>query len=128
MSGVREPQKVPNELSGASYPLAQEAAARIRRIAEDVLRHAFPVLVRERVLPRSSYRPWIRMAKDYYGHAVSDGELAEVLKLELPQRFAEKIPSADYQWGYGGALVEAAVAAATLADDPYDVGSASGQR
>src|SRR5882672_3931837 len=95
MSGMREAQKVPNEMSGASYPLAQEAAARIRRIAEDVLRHAFPVLVRERV---------------------------------LPQRFAEKIPSTDYRWGYGGALVEAAVAAATLADDPYDVGSASVQR
>jgi hypothetical protein len=111
-----------------TYPLVPQAAARIRSIAEDVLRRALSVLVEERVVPRSRYRPWIRMAKDYYGHAVSDSELAEALKLELPERFAERFPSTDYRWGYGGALVEAAVAAATVADDPYDVASPSVQR
>ena len=68
------------------------------------------------------------MAKDYYGHAVPDSDLVEVLELELPQRFAKRIPSIDYPWTYGGALVEAAVAAATLADEPCEISSPSVQQ
>jgi hypothetical protein len=68
------------------------------------------------------------MAKDYYGHAVPASDLAELLKAELPERFAEKIPAVDYPWTYGGPLVEAAVAAATHADQPYEVASPSVQR
>ncbi len=34
----------------------------------------------------------------------------------------------DYPWGYGHALVEAAVASATIADEPYDVSSPSVRR
>lgn len=115
-------------MSERTFPLTPEQARRIRSVAEEVLRRSLPTLIVERVIPRSRYRPWIRMAKDYYGHAVADSDLAEVLEFELPQRFAKKVPGVDYPWTYGGALVEAAVAAATLADEPYETSSPSVQQ
>lgn len=111
-----------------SFPLAPEQTRRIRAVAEEVLRRSLPTLTEERVIPRSRYRPWIRMAKDYFGHAVSDSDLAQVLESELPQRFPKNMPSIDYPWAYGGPLVEAAVAAATLADEPYEISSPSVQQ
>jgi len=70
------------------------------------------------------------MARDYYGHAVEKGEgpLSQVLKAEIPRRFEmEGADPIDYPWSYASALLEAAVAAATLADEPYEVASPSVQ-
>ncbi|TMB53943.1 MAG: hypothetical protein E6J47_08745 [Chloroflexi bacterium] len=71
------------------------------------------------------------MAHDYYGQAVehSGGGLAEALSAALPERFdRRRAKSVDLPWGFARALLEAAVAAATLADEPYDVDSPSVQR
>ena len=81
--------------------------------------------------PGRKYQPWIRMAHDYYGQAVehSGGGLAEALSAALPERFdRRRAKSVDLPWGFARALLEAAVAAATLADEPYDVDSPSVQR
>jgi|SRR5581483_811711 len=114
----------------SAFALAADDEARIRQAALDALSRSFPRLVEERVLPRSRYRPWIWMARDYYGHAVEGegGQLAKALEAALPQRFKRSPgPGIDYPWNYAAALLEAAVAAATLADEPYDVTSPSVQ-
>ena len=70
------------------------------------------------------------MAYDYYGHAVegSEGALSKALADALPMRFEwRRGPAVDLPWHYPSALLEAAVAAATLADEPYDVASPSVQ-
>lgn len=70
------------------------------------------------------------LANDYYGHAVegSEGALSKALADALPKRFEwRRGPAIDLPWHYPSALLEAAVAAATLADEPYDVASASVQ-
>lgn len=112
------------------FPLAPADEARIRDAALDALSRSFSRLVEERVLPRSRYRPWIWIARDYYGHAVEvgDGPLAKALEAALPQRFERsKGLGIDFPWNYAAALLEAAVAAATLADEPYDIASPSVQ-
>jgi len=110
------------------FLLTAEGEARIRIAAEEALKSSFAMLTEERVLPRSQYRPWIWMARDYYGHAVEKGEgaLAQALTAEIPRRFEiEGADAIDYPWSYASALLEAAVAAATLAEEPYEVGSPS---
>jgi len=70
------------------------------------------------------------MARDYFGHAVerSEGPLAQALEAALPERFERQgAHPIDYPWNYASALLEAAVAAATLADEPYEVESPSVQ-
>ncbi|MGI8423631.1 MAG: hypothetical protein ACR2NO_05895 [Chloroflexota bacterium] len=112
------------------FSLAPADEALIREAAREALGRSFPRLNEERVLPRSRYRPWIWMARDYYGHAVEVGEgpLAKAFEAALPERFERsKGPSIDFPWNYSAALLEAAVAAATLADEPYDVASPSVQ-
>jgi hypothetical protein len=112
------------------FVLTAEDEARIREAARDVLRRSLATLAEERVVPRSRYRPWIRMARDYFGHAVerSEGPLAKALEAALPARFdRQRGPAPDHPWSYGSALLEAAVAAATMADEPCDVASPSVQ-
>ena len=112
------------------FVLADDDDARIREAARDALRQSFVTLAEEQVLPRSRYRPWIRMARDYFGHAVerSEGPLAKALEAALPVRFdRQRGPAPDYPWNYASALLEAAVAAATLADEPCDIASPSVQ-
>jgi hypothetical protein len=70
------------------------------------------------------------MARDYFGDMVrhSHGPFVEALKDALPKRFdTKRLMAIDYPWSYGSALLEAAVAAATLAGEPCDVGSPSVQ-
>lgn len=82
------------------------------------------------MLPRSRYRPWIWMARDYFGDAVegAQGLLARVLEAKLPERFGSRAGGPlDHPWLYASALLEAAVAAATLAGESYEVRSPSVQ-
>jgi len=112
------------------FTLAPTDEAKIREAARNALRRSFERLTEERVLPRSQYRPWIRMARDYFGHAVegSGGPLAQALEAALPERFErQRRHAVDHPWNYPSALLEAAVAAATLADEPYEVSSPSVQ-
>lgn len=114
--------------AASPFPLSPDDEVRIRRAAQDALSRSFPKLAEERVLPRSRYRPWIWMARDYYGHAVEGeaGQLAKALEAALLKRFERSPgPGIDYPWNYAAALLEAAVAAATLANEPYDVTSPS---
>jgi hypothetical protein len=114
----------PNEI------LSAETEAAIRHAAADALRRSFDILSEERVIPRARYRPWIRMAHDYYGHAVegSEGALSRALANALPERFEwRQRRGVDLPWYYPSAVLEAAVAAATLADEPYDIASPSVQ-
>ena len=113
------------------FPLSAEHETTLRTLAEDALRQSFEVLTQERVLPRSEHRPWIRLGRDYWGHAIeSEGPLSKALEAALPDRFERRTIDAtvDYPWWYGHALLEAAVASATIADEPYDVSSPSVRR
>jgi hypothetical protein len=108
--------------------LSAEAEAAIREAAGVALQRSFDVLRAERVIPRSRHRPWISMARDYYGHAVegSEGALSQALAEALPERFEwEHRPAFDLAWSYASAVLEAAVAAATMAGEPYDTASPS---
>ncbi len=124
---------IPNEQDGAPreaapFTLPVEHEETLRTLAEDVLRRSFEILAQERVLPRSQYRPWIQMGRDYPSHAVeSEGPLSEALEAALPARFVRTPMDAtmDYPWFYGSALLEAAVASATRAHEPYAVTSPS---
>lgn len=110
------------------FVLTADGEAQIREAARDALTRSFATLAEERVLPRPRYRPWIWMARDYFGHAVegSEGPLARALEAALPDRFKRQGAHAiDFPWNYASALLEAAVAAATLADEPYDIASPS---
>lgn len=123
---MRETNNVPS-----AFTLTTEAEARIREAAESALIASLANLTEEKVLPRSRYRPWIWMAKDYYGHAVEGekGRLSQALESALPARFArDHADPIDYPWSYASALLEAAVAAATLANEPYDISSPSVRR
>ena len=83
------------------------------------------------VIPRSKYRPWIQVGRDYFGHAVErDGPLSKAPGCGAPDRFVRRPidVTMDYPWGYGSALLEAAVASATLAHEPYYVSSPSVRR
>lgn len=116
---------------GVLYQLSLEHETTLRSLAQSVLGRSFGVLAEERVIPRSRYRPWIRVGRDYFGHAVeSDGPLSKALDAALPDRFdrSKLDATVDYPWWYGRALLEAAVASATIADEPYDVASPSVQR
>lgn len=129
-SSAQMGQPVPPSTSPA-FSLEAGDEAKIRAAAEAALRRALPILAEERVIPRSRYRPWIWMARDYFGHAVegSRGALSKALESSLPDRFGEVTrPSLDHPWGYAAALLEAAVAAATRAGEPYDLRSPSVQR
>jgi hypothetical protein len=55
------------------FILDAAAEAEIRQAAREALSKAFATLAEERVLPRSEHRPWIWMARDYFGYAV-EGE------------------------------------------------------
>jgi hypothetical protein len=112
------------------FTLTNDDEAHIRDAAANALRQSFAILIREKVLPCSPYRPWVWIGRDYFGDMVrgNNGPLVEALRASLPQRFDdERLPSMDYPWTYGSALLEAAVAAATLADEPYEVASPSVQ-
>ena len=113
------------------FPLSPEHESALRTLAEDVLRRSFEVLARERVIPRSKYRPWTQIGRDYYGDSAGrEGRLAEALEAAVPDRFV-RVPidvTIEYPWGYGHALLEAAVACATIAEEPYDVSSPSVRR
>ena len=110
------------------FPLSPEHESDLRTLAENALRQSFEVLARERVIPRSEYRPWIQVGRDYFGHAVErEGPLSQALEAAIPDRFV-RVPidvTMDYPWGYGHALLEAVVASATIAGEPYDVSSPS---
>ncbi|MDO8614908.1 MAG: HEPN domain-containing protein [Dehalococcoidia bacterium] len=136
MTAAKNPRGQPTSAGGQELPptsrfvLNADAEAKIRDAARDALNTSFARLTEERVLPRSRYRPWIWMARDYFGHAVegSGGALAEALEAALPGRFeTQSAHSIDYPWNYASALLEAAVAAATLAGEPYEVASPSVQ-
>lgn len=110
------------------FPLSPDHEATLRTLAEDALRQAFTILAQERVIPRPRHRPWIQGGRDYFGQDISGGgPLPEALETALPDRFIREHidETMDYPWGYGFALVEAAVAAATISDEPYDVSSPS---
>lgn len=117
-------------LSSSGFRLSADAEATIRQVALDVLNRSLLRLTEEGILPRSRYRPWVRMARDYFGPVVegSKGPLAQALAAALPERFeCQQGMGVDYPWMYASALVEAAVAAATLAVEPYQVTSPSVQ-
>ena len=83
------------------------------------------------MIPRSRYRPWIQVGRDHFGDAVDlEGPLSEALEAAIPDRFERGLidTTMDYPWGYGHALLEAAVASATIANEPYDVASPSVRR
>ena len=112
------------------FALPEEDEAQLRVLAGNVLRQSFEALTEERVIPRSRYRPWIRMARDYFGHSVeTDGPLSEALKTAIPERFKGRQLDEAMDWPsrYASALLEGAVAAATLADEPYEASSPSVQ-
>lgn len=112
------------------FELSPEHEATLRTLAQNALRQSFEVLAEERVIPRSQHRPWIRVGRDYFGHAVErDGPLSKALEAALPDRFDRSTLDAtvDYPWWYSRALLEAAVASATIADEPYDISSPSVQ-
>ncbi len=110
------------------FVLSPEDEARIREAAREALTRSFSTLTEERVLPRPRYSPWIHMARDYYGHAIegSEGALSKALGEALPARFEwRRRQGVDLPWFYPSALLEGAVSAATLADEPYSVDSPS---
>lgn len=114
----------------ARFALTESDESELRVLAENVLRQSFEILTDESVLPRSRYRPWIQMARDYFGHAVEvDGPLSEALKMAIPERFEGRLldEAMDWSGSYSHALLEGAVAAATFADEPYEVSSPSVQ-
>ena len=117
------------ESSAFAYALSDDEETRIRTAASNALTQSFAVLTAERVLPRSRYQPWLRIARDYFGHAIQTGDqspLAQALQAALPERFGLPLAqSVDKPWSYASALLEAAVAAATLADEPYATTSPS---
>lgn len=121
---------VPRSSNGdqSAFSVKVSDESRIRDAAARCLTASFARLREEGVLPRVRFRPWIWMARDYFGDMVErdNGPLAQALQQAVPQRFewlgGEPI---DSPWGYAAALVEAAVAAATLADEPYDIASPS---
>lgn len=117
--------------AGSPFVLSDQDEARIRQAARDALSRSFSILTDERVLPRNRYRPWIHMARDYFGHAVegSEGALSRALAEALPDRFEwRRGKGVDLPWYYPSALLEGAIAAATLNDEPYDVDSPSVDR
>ena len=117
--------------SRVGFRLSAEHETTLRTLGENTLRRSFEVLALERVIPRSEHRPWIQVGRDYFGHPVErDGPLSRALEAALPDRFARRQidETLDYPWGYGHALLEAAVASATMADEPYDVSSPSVRR
>ena len=110
------------------FPLSVEHETALRALAENALRQSFEILAQKRVIPRSKYQPWIQVGRDYFGHAVEgEGPLSKTLEAAIPDRFVHQPidVTMDYPWGYSHALLEAAVASATLADEPYDVSSPS---
>ena len=127
---------MPDEQDGALeqevlFQLSPEHETTLRMLAQNVLRQSFQVLAEEHVIPRSQHRPWIHIGRDYFGHAVeSDGPLSKALEAALPERFDRSTleGTIDYPWSYGSALLEAAVASATIAGEPYDVASPSVRR
>ena len=112
---------MPDEQDGPSkqalrFPLLAEHEATLRTLGANVLRQSFEVLAEERVIPRSEHRPWIHGGRDYFGHTVEfDGPLSKALEAAIPDRFVRGSIDAtmDYPWGYGHALLEAAVASGT---------------
>lgn len=113
------------------FTLSLEHEATLRTLAENALRQSFEVLAQERVIPRSRHRPWIEVGRDYFGWAVErEGPLSKALESALPDRFVRRPIdlTMDYPWGYGHALLEAAVAGATIAAEPYSVSSPSVQQ
>lgn len=99
--------------------------------AEALLRQAFVTLEPEHVLPRPRHASWLRMACDYCGHMrASDQELVAAVDATYPDRFRRWRwgDGFDVPYGYGSALVEGEVAAATRAEGPYDVTSPSVRR
>jgi len=119
------------ESSATQFALDSKAEAAIREAAKEALRASFAALTKEHVLPRSEHRPWIWMARDYFGYAVEGekGALSKALEAGLPGRFSIRgIDSVDYPSSYAAAVLEAAVAAATRNHEPYDVSSPSVQR
>jgi hypothetical protein len=115
-----------------AFPLTREHEARIREAAQASLTGGFAALTEARVLPRSRYQPWIALAHDYYGDDLRGWRdtVEDAIEAALPARFARtdgSIGSIDYPWGYTSRLLETAVAAATRADEPYDVESPSVQ-
>lgn len=123
------PDRNPEERPAShAFVLAPADEDRIRTAAREGLARAFRRLTDERVLPRSQNRPWIRVGRDYFGPALegSEGPLNQALASALPNRFEWRTREAmDLTWNYPEALVRAAVAAATEADEPYDVTSPS---
>jgi hypothetical protein len=112
------------------FVLTDAAEVQIREAATNVLNRSLALLVEYQVLPTSRYRPWIEVGRDYEGHLVHGSEeqsLTKILQAALPGRFTNTVSSVDSPWSYPFALVEAAVAAATLADEPYEVTSPSVQ-
>lgn len=113
------------------FPLSPDHEVTLRTLAKNALRQSFELLARERVIPRSMSRPWIELGRDYFGDAVElEGPLSKALEAALPDRFVRQPIdlTMDYPWGYGHALLEAAVAAATFAAEPCSVSSPSVQR
>ncbi len=109
---------------GDAYVIDPDAEVRIRLASTEFVEQAFQALRRLHVIPRSRHRPWVHIASDYFGDDVRDhGELAAELKRALPERFADALTTPDHPWSYGYAVLEAAIAAATMADQPYDLSS-----
>ena len=110
-----------------AFTLSAEDEAAIREAAAHALEHAFRRLRQQRVIPRPAHRPWIQMARDYFGESVegSEGRLSKALEAAVPARFTPVASAIDHPWSYARATLEAAVAAATRADEPYSVSSPS---
>lgn len=118
-----------NELDDKrQYRLDAAAEEQIRDATINILRHSFQALTEDRVLPRPRHSPWIQVGRDYFGDTVrGHGEqLGKILEESLPARF--EMHGGDYvdlPWNYAYSVLEAAIAAATTAGEPYSVASTS---
>ena len=115
----------PNDLR---YPLSKSNESIIRKLASELLSNSVQVLERHHVVPRPIDRPWMNLDRYFTLNDIrGKSALTKSLKEALPERFAwrQSGEPVDHPYVYGNALIEGAVAAATLAREPYRPSSPS---
>jgi hypothetical protein len=102
--------------------VTDEQLEQLRLVARRFLVGAFESLRRRRVIPTSSYNPYIQVARDYFGDDIrrveAHGDLERMLKELFPERFGEELElmHRDFPTTFTFALVNAAVARCGKAD------------
>ena len=110
------------------YPLSKSSESIIRKLASDLICNSTQVLESRHVIPRPIDRPWIDLSRYYATRGIrGNTALSEGLQEAIPERFAWRHPGepVDHPSVYGNAVIEGAVAAATLAAEPYRPSSPS---